>query len=265
MTRTLQSHIDQIEQDLLDAPSHKTGNGKWLRDMRDGRFTVWSAQMDAHGLSVTVGQDCLGVRLSTCNKREIKRLVASIVTVASLFNEPKELFANPYEKTKRLSKYLKCEPGPRLRSFLDEILSSWRDLKDVRKEKAEKIARKTLRTCRNAGMSLQELSWIWDELEVEKIHSSRLARSPSDEISSTCSDISFPSWSACLRMAFAIASTALLRAFMDAFDSSGGVSDFDASGNLSMARPRKWNRISSFFSSNFSTHSWYPFHRPFSG
>jgi len=171
MSKTLQGHVDKIEQELLDVPSHKTGNGKWLRKLRVG-FIVWSAQMDAHGLSVTVGQDCLGVRLSTCNKREIKRLVASIVTVASLFNEPKELFANPYEKTKRLSKYLKCEPGPRLRSFLDEILSSWRDLKDVRKERAEKIARKTLRTCRNAGMTWQELSWIWDELEVEKVQKS---------------------------------------------------------------------------------------------
>jgi len=55
-------------------------------------------------------------------------------------------------------------------TFLNEILAHWRDLKDVRKERAEKIARKALRTCMNAGMTLQELSWMWDELEVEKIH-----------------------------------------------------------------------------------------------
>lgn len=74
------------------------------------------------------------------------------------------------DEAKRLSRYTKCDMTPRVSSFYNEILAFWRDPASMRREKAEQTARAALEKCFDAGMTLQDISALWDEVQVKKVH-----------------------------------------------------------------------------------------------
>lgn len=174
MPKTLQALLDELEAELLDGPSRQVGS-MTIRSMRLGRFMQWTASMGLDGLSVKIGRAEIGLRLSSLEPQEMKRLAALIASVFRSFElesiSPGKAKQMEVE-SRQLSQYLRCNPGPKTQSLIDEIVANWRDPILVRRERADKAMRKAVKVFRDAGMSQKDMLQIWDEMEIQKVHES---------------------------------------------------------------------------------------------
>jgi hypothetical protein len=171
---SLQAAVVAAEGCLTDAPSRAHGTkADWhIRTLQRGEMP-WCATMRSDGLLVQAGHNAaFSIRLTNREPESLRRLVGFLCMLSTMhtIGGREQLHVNVEHEAKRLSRFIRCDMGPRAASFYSEVMEYWRDPLDIRRAKVEQVMRHILAECLDVGMTMQDVAKMWDEMQVQKVH-----------------------------------------------------------------------------------------------